>query len=53
MGGIGDVPGGYVIIKGGGIPSLSVMGYNRAVDWKVLVERLQRVIQENVRMIVQ
>lgn len=53
MGGIGDVPGGYVIIKGGGIPALSVMGYNRAVDWNELVARLQRVIQENVRMIVQ
>jgi len=53
MGGIEDVPGGYVIIKGGGIPALSVLGYNRAVDWKELVDRLQRVIQENVRMIVQ
>ena len=53
MGGIEDVPGAYVIIKGGGIPSLSVLGYNRAVDWNELVDRVQRVIQQNVRMIVQ
>jgi hypothetical protein len=53
MGGIEDVPGGYVIVKGGGIPALSVLGYNRAVDWNELVARLQRVIQENVRVIVQ
>lgn len=53
MGGIEDVPGAYVIIKGGGIPALSVMGYNRAVDWNELVDRLKRVIQNNVQMIVQ
>ena len=53
MGGIEDVPGAYVIVKGGGIPSLSVLGYNRAVDWPELVDRMQRVIQQNVRMIVQ
>jgi len=53
MGGIEDVNQGYVIVKGGGIPALSVLGYNRAVDWNELVDRLKRVIQNNVRMIVQ
>lgn len=53
MGGIEDAPQGYVIVKGGGIPALTVMGYNRVVDWNELVDRLKRVIQENVRMIVQ
>lgn len=53
MGGIEDQAQGYVIVKGGGIPALSVLGYNRSVDWDELVERLQRVIQSNVRMIVQ
>lgn len=53
MGGIEDVAQGYVIVKGGGIPALSVLGYNRAVDWNELVDRLKRVIQNNVRMIVQ
>ena len=53
MGGIEDREGAYVIVEGGGIPALSVMGYNRAVDWNELVARLKRVIQENVRMVVQ
>jgi hypothetical protein len=53
MGGVEDAPQGYVIVKGGGIPALSVLGYNRAVDWNELVDRLKRVIQDNARMIVQ
>jgi len=53
MDGIEDAGSGYVLIKGGGIPALSVLGYNRAVDWNELVDRLKRVIQDNVRMIVQ
>ena len=53
MGGIEDTAGGYVIVEGGGIPALSVLGYNRAVDWNELVARLKRVIQDNVQMIVQ
>ena len=53
MGGIEDQAQGYVIVKGGGIPALSVLGYNRSVDWNELVDRLKRVIQNNVRMIVQ
>lgn len=53
MGGIEDAAQGYVLVKGGGIPALTVMGYNRAVDWTELVDRFKRVIQENVQMIVQ
>jgi hypothetical protein len=53
MGGIEDAPQGYVIVKGGGIPALTVLGYNRSVDWHELVERLKRVLQDNVRMIVE
>lgn len=52
MGGIEDAAQGYVIVKGGGIPAISVLGYNRQVDWSELVDRLRRVIQDNVRMIV-
>lgn len=39
--------GGYVIVEGGGIPALNVIGYNRHVDWPVLVERLQRITDRN------
>jgi len=53
MGGVEDRAQGYVIVKGGGIPALSVLGYNRSVDWAELVDRLKRVIQNNIRMIVQ
>lgn len=53
MGGIEDAPQGYVIVKGGGIPALTVMGYNRSVNWHELIGRLGRVVQDNVRMIVQ
>jgi hypothetical protein len=52
MDGIERAPQGFVIVKGGGIPAISVIGYNRAVDWRELVERLKRVTQENVKPIV-
>ena len=39
---------GFVIVRGGGVPALDVIGYNRRVDWDELVNRLQRVIAENV-----
>jgi hypothetical protein len=52
MGGLEDAGRGYVIVRGGGIPALSVLGYNRSVDWKDLVERLRRIVQENIEVIV-
>jgi hypothetical protein len=52
MDGIERAPQGYVIVKGGGIPAISVIGYNRAVDWRELVARLKRITQENVKPIV-
>ena len=45
MGGIEDVPSGYLIVKGGGIPALSVIGYNRRVGWDELLTRIQRATQ--------
>ena len=45
MGGISEVPTGYVIVQGGGIPALTVIGYNRRVDWDELLVRLQRATQ--------
>lgn len=52
MGGAEDAPQGYVIVKGGGIPAISVIGYNRHVNWRELIERLKRIVQDNVRAIV-
>ncbi len=48
MGGIEDVSHGYAIVKGGGIPAITVLGYNREVGWRELIERLKRVTQGNV-----
>ena len=45
MAGIEDVPQGYLIVKGGGIPALSVIGYNRRVGWDELLARIQRATQ--------
>jgi hypothetical protein len=48
MGGIESEPGTrYTLIKGGGIPAINVMGYNRDVGWQELISRLQRITQEN------
>jgi hypothetical protein len=44
--------GGFWIVRGGGVPALDVIGYNRRVDWNELLERLQRVIADNVSPVV-
>lgn len=54
MGGIDDGNGGaYAIVKGGGIPAITVMGYNRAVSWDELLGRLKRVTQGNMQAVVE
>lgn len=52
MGGVENAPQGYVLVKGGGVPSISVIGYNRNVHWQELVSRLKRITQDNVRAVV-
>ncbi|MBU0594664.1 MAG: hypothetical protein KKH74_13145 [Gammaproteobacteria bacterium] len=53
MDGVEPAPNGYVIVKGGGIPAITVIGYNRSVSWDELIARLQRVTQGNAKPIVQ
>ena len=56
MDGLDDriTPGdGYYIVRGGGIPALNVIGYNRRVDWNELIDRLQRVIASNAPPVIQ
>ena len=31
----------YVIVEGGGIPSLNIMGFNRRIDWDELISRVK------------
>ncbi len=37
----------YTLVKGGGIPAITVMGYNHNVGWRELIDRLKRVTQES------
>lgn len=53
MGGIEDAPQGFVLVKGGGIPAINVLGYNRDVGWDELLTRLRRVIDSNVTPTIQ
>lgn len=47
MGGIEpDLQSQYTLVRGGGIPAITVMGYNHNVEWWELIERLKRVTQE-------
>lgn len=43
MSGIEDTNNGYLIVKGGGIPSMTVKGYNKYVGWDELIDRLSRI----------
>nr|MBA2690049.1 hypothetical protein [Burkholderiales bacterium] len=52
MSGIESTPGGYIIVKGGGIPAITVKGYNREVGWNELLERLSRITQGNVQPVI-
>ncbi|MDP1754133.1 MAG: hypothetical protein Q8S46_07550 [Methylotenera sp.] len=52
MGGIESTPHGYVIVKGSGIPAITVMGYNRTVGWSELLARIKRVTDGNSKAII-
>lgn len=52
MGGIESTPHGYVIVKGSGIPAITVMGYNETVGWSELLARIKRVTDGNAKAVV-
>src|SRR5690606_19894456 len=35
----------YVLVQGSGIPAITITGYNRLVDWRELVKRLNHAIE--------
>lgn len=35
----------YVLVQGSGIPAINITGYNRLVDWRELVKRLNHAIE--------
>lgn len=53
MDGIESTGQGYVIVKGSGIPSITVLGYNRSVSWGELLERIKRVTAGNSKPIIE
>lgn len=45
--------GGFYMVKGGGVPSVNVVGYNRRVGWQELLARIKAVIDGNSKMVIQ
>ncbi|MCY7355673.1 MAG: AsmA-like C-terminal region-containing protein [Lysobacter sp.] len=43
---------GFTIVQGSGLPRLSVVGYNRQVDWPTLVERLAAVSKGDIKPVI-
>ena len=44
---------GYVVVKGSGIPSVQVIGYNRRIDWNLLVSRIQAIIAGKSKAVIE
>ena len=44
---------GFIIVQGSGLPRLTVVGYNRWVDWPTLVERLAAVGSGEIKPVVE
>ena len=45
MDGVAPAERGYYIVEGGGLPPrIDVLGFNRRVDWEVLLNRVQQVV---------
>lgn len=51
MNGVESTPQGYIIVKGSGIPAITVMGYNHSVGWSELIARVKRITADNAAVI--
>jgi len=45
MDGIEPAERGYYLVKGGGIPRIDIVGFNRRTDWAVLVSKLKQIAE--------
>jgi hypothetical protein len=52
MGGVESTPTGFIIVKGKGAPTVNVNGYTQYVSWKDLLGRMQRITDNNSKVIV-
>ena len=50
LNGIARPDGGYYLVKGAGLPRIDVIGRNRRVAWKDLVERLRQIQVEGAEI---
>ena len=53
MDGLGSAGRGFIIVEGAGLPRLTVVGFNRDVDWPTLVERLSAIGAGDVKPVVE
>lgn len=53
MDGLGSAGRGFIIVEGSGLPRLTVVGFNRQVDWPTLVERLGAIGKGDVKPVVE
>lgn len=52
MDGLGSAGQGFIIVEGAGLPRLTVVGFNRRVDWPTLLERLAAIGKGDVKPVV-
>jgi hypothetical protein len=45
--------GGYVVVKGTGIPSVQVIGYNHRIDWNLFVSRVRAVVAGKSKAVIE
>lgn len=45
MSGVESAEQGYYLVKGGGIPRIDIMGFNRRTDWNILVSKLRQIAE--------
>jgi len=53
MDGLRSAGNGFIIVEGSGLPRLTVVGFNRRVDWPTLVERLVAVTQGESKPVIE
>ena len=51
MDGVEAAETGYYLVKGGGIPRIDVIGFNRSIDWDLLVGRLLAITESGPPLI--
>ena len=53
MGGLHSAGNSFTIVEGSGLPRLTVVGFNRQVDWPTMVERVEAVGKGDVKPVVE